>query len=88
VVDYGHGEVLPAVAADLVRRRPAAIVALQGFAALAAKAVTRDIPIILINAHGRETGTVEADQMERLQDRSEKAFGLVRLKRRTKPPLS
>ena len=42
----GHYERLPALAADLVRRRPAAIIALTYPAALAAKAATRDIPII------------------------------------------
>jgi len=42
----GHIERLPALAADLVRRRPAVIVAISGPAALAAKAATRDIPII------------------------------------------
>src|SRR5262249_37711765 len=41
----GHFERLPALAADLVRRRPAAIGAI-GFAALAAKPATREIPII------------------------------------------
>jgi putative ABC transport system substrate-binding protein len=42
----GHFERLPALAADLVRRRPAAIIARSGISALAAKAATRDIPII------------------------------------------
>src|SRR5215470_9183443 len=42
----GHPERLSALAADLVRRRPAAIIAPQGFTASAAKAATRDIPII------------------------------------------
>jgi len=42
----GHSERLPALAADMVRRRPAAIVARTGISALAAKAATRDIPII------------------------------------------
>jgi putative tryptophan/tyrosine transport system substrate-binding protein len=41
-----YRERLPALAADLVRRRPAAIIASGGLAALAAKAATRDIPII------------------------------------------
>src|SRR6516165_9582361 len=39
-------ERLPALAAALVRRRPAAIIATGFAAALAAKAATRDIPII------------------------------------------
>src|SRR5215467_1422326 len=42
----GHFERLPAVAADLVRRRPAAIIAIGGSVALAAKTATPDIPII------------------------------------------
>jgi hypothetical protein len=42
----GHPERLSALAADLVRRKPAAILAPQNNSALAAKAVTRDIPII------------------------------------------
>jgi putative tryptophan/tyrosine transport system substrate-binding protein len=42
----GHPERLSALAADLVRRRPAAIFAAQGFAASVAKEATRDIPII------------------------------------------
>jgi putative tryptophan/tyrosine transport system substrate-binding protein len=42
----GHLERLPALAADLVRRRPALILARGAPAALAAKAATRDIPII------------------------------------------
>jgi putative tryptophan/tyrosine transport system substrate-binding protein len=46
----GHFERLSALAADLVRRRPAAIIARSGIAALAAKAATRDIPIIFIAA--------------------------------------
>jgi putative tryptophan/tyrosine transport system substrate-binding protein len=46
----GHPERLSALASDLVRRRPAAIVALQGFAASVAKEATRDIPIIFMNA--------------------------------------
>jgi ABC-type uncharacterized transport system substrate-binding protein len=41
-----HAERLPAIAADLVRRRPAAIVAGGGGPALAAKAATQTIPII------------------------------------------
>jgi putative ABC transport system substrate-binding protein len=42
----GHNERLPALAADVVRRRPAAIYAVQSITALAAKAATQDIPII------------------------------------------
>jgi putative tryptophan/tyrosine transport system substrate-binding protein len=42
----GHPERLSALAADLVRRSPAAIFAAQGFAASVAKEATRDIPII------------------------------------------
>jgi putative tryptophan/tyrosine transport system substrate-binding protein len=42
----GHFERMPALAADLVRRRPAAIIAIGGSVALAAKAATSDIPII------------------------------------------
>jgi putative tryptophan/tyrosine transport system substrate-binding protein len=42
----GDLERVPALAADLVRRRPAAILVSSGTAALAAKAATRDIPII------------------------------------------
>ncbi len=44
----GHPERLSALAADMVRRRPAAILAPQGITALAAKAATPDIPIIFI----------------------------------------
>jgi putative tryptophan/tyrosine transport system substrate-binding protein len=43
-----HQERLPALVADLVRRRPAAIIASEGNSALAAKAATQDIPIIFI----------------------------------------
>jgi putative ABC transport system substrate-binding protein len=46
----GHYERLPALAADVVRRRPAAIVAATNEAAVAAKAATRDIPIIFASA--------------------------------------
>src|SRR5215468_859291 len=42
----GHFERLQALAADLVSRRPAAIIARSDPAALAAKAATGDIPII------------------------------------------
>src|SRR5258707_10986585 len=42
----GHLERLPALAADLVRPRPALIIARGAPAALAAKAVTRGIPIL------------------------------------------
>jgi putative tryptophan/tyrosine transport system substrate-binding protein len=44
----GFFERLPAVAADVVRQRPAAIVAPVYPSALAAKAATRDIPIIFL----------------------------------------
>ena len=54
-IDYhttgGHDDRLPALAADVVRRRPAAIFALTGISALAAKAATRDIPIIFVAAN-------------------------------------
>jgi putative tryptophan/tyrosine transport system substrate-binding protein len=46
----GHAERLPALAADLVRRRPAAIFAPTGSSALAAKAATQTIPIIFLAA--------------------------------------
>jgi putative tryptophan/tyrosine transport system substrate-binding protein len=49
-IDYGttgaHPERVSALAADLVRRRPAAILTVSGFAASALKASTRDIPVI------------------------------------------
>jgi putative ABC transport system substrate-binding protein len=44
----GDAERMPALAADLVLRRPAAILANGNDAALAAKAATRDIPIIFV----------------------------------------
>ena len=50
----GHPERLSALAADLVRRRPAAIIAAQGISALAAKAATQDIPIIFVDANAPE----------------------------------
>jgi ABC transporter substrate binding protein len=42
----GHNERLPALTADVVKRRPAAIYAPNGVAASAAKAATQTIPII------------------------------------------
>src|SRR5262249_2249120 len=47
----GHYEQLPALAADLVRRRSAAIIAIGGPPALAAKAAARDLPIIFLTAN-------------------------------------
>jgi putative ABC transport system substrate-binding protein len=51
-VDYlttdGHNERLPALAADVVNRRPTAILAPTINSALAAKAATQTIPIILV----------------------------------------
>jgi putative tryptophan/tyrosine transport system substrate-binding protein len=44
----GHLERLSVLAADLVRRRPAAIIVPQEIPASAAKAATRDIPIIFL----------------------------------------
>jgi putative ABC transport system substrate-binding protein len=44
----GHPERLPALVADVVRRRPAAIIAF-GVGALVVKAATRDIPIIFLS---------------------------------------
>jgi putative tryptophan/tyrosine transport system substrate-binding protein len=44
----GYQERLPALAADLVRQRPVAVVAPNGFSALAAKSATPDIPIIFL----------------------------------------
>jgi putative ABC transport system substrate-binding protein len=62
-VDYltaeGHVDRLPALAADVVNRRPAAIFALGGGTALAAKAATQTIPIIfLVGADPVELGLV------------------------------
>jgi putative tryptophan/tyrosine transport system substrate-binding protein len=55
----GHPERLPALAADLVRRRPAAIFAAATITALVAKAATRDIPIIFwVGADPVELGLV------------------------------
>jgi putative tryptophan/tyrosine transport system substrate-binding protein len=42
----GHRERLSALAADLIRRKPAAIIAPEGITALVSKAATRDIPIV------------------------------------------
>jgi putative tryptophan/tyrosine transport system substrate-binding protein len=47
VVEFGHGENLPAVIDDLIRRRAAAIVTINAVVASALKAATRDIPIIV-----------------------------------------
>jgi putative ABC transport system substrate-binding protein len=44
----GHADRLPALANDLVRRRPTAIFAATGISALAAKAATQTIPIIFL----------------------------------------
>src|SRR6516162_1717202 len=44
----GHAERLPALASDLVRRRPTAIFASGGPPASAAKAATQTIPIIFV----------------------------------------
>jgi putative tryptophan/tyrosine transport system substrate-binding protein len=45
----GYGERLPALVADVVRRRPVAIIAIGVGAASAAKAATGDIPIIFFS---------------------------------------
>ena len=47
----GHYDRLPAIAADLVRQRPAAILVATSIGALALKAATRDIPIIFAVAN-------------------------------------
>jgi putative tryptophan/tyrosine transport system substrate-binding protein len=44
----GHAERLPALAADVVNRRPTAIFAATGPSALAAKAATQTIPIVFV----------------------------------------
>ena len=55
----GHSERLPALAADLVRARVDAIVAITNLEAFAAKAATSTIPIIVIACHGaEETGLI------------------------------
>jgi putative ABC transport system substrate-binding protein len=53
MVEYHTADLerLPALAADLVRRTPVAIIAISGPAALAAKAATRDIPIVFVSAY-------------------------------------
>jgi putative ABC transport system substrate-binding protein len=55
----GHPERLPALAADVVSRRPTAIFAQSGLSASAAKAATQTIPIIfLVGADPVELGLV------------------------------
>ena len=55
----GHAERLPAFAADVVNRRPAAILAVTGPSASAAKAATHTIPIIFgVGADPVELGLV------------------------------
>ena len=55
----GHAERLPALAADVVNRRPAAIFAVTGPSASAAKAATQTIPIIFgVGADPVELGLV------------------------------
>jgi putative ABC transport system substrate-binding protein len=58
---HDHPERLPALAADLVRRRPAVIVVPSAIEALALKAATRDIPIIFgVGVDPVEIGLVES----------------------------
>jgi putative tryptophan/tyrosine transport system substrate-binding protein len=54
----GHYERLSALAADVVRRRPAVILAVQSVTALAGKAATQDIPIIFLAIDPVELGLV------------------------------
>jgi putative tryptophan/tyrosine transport system substrate-binding protein len=70
----GHIERLPALATDLVRRRPAAIIAFSSPVALAAKAATRDIPIIF----GVGTDPVELGLVASLNRPGGNLTGVVR----------